>query len=153
MTGSDPAGLAARFVALTLPKPAWTHAAHLTVGAWHVERYGAADALTRLRDGIRRLNESHGSRNSDTSGYHETITAAYVTLLAAYLARCSPELALPARVDRLLAGPLAARDMLFTFYSRERLFSVEARAHWVEPDLAPLHLDALLGSSTETSGT
>jgi len=31
--------------------------------------------------------------------------------------------------------------MLFTFYSRERLQSVEARARWVEPDLAPLRLD------------
>ena len=35
--------------------------------------------------------------------------------------------------------------MLFTFYSRERLQSVEARARWVEPDLAPLRLDAVLG--------
>ena len=142
---SDPDGLAARFARLTLPKGEWTHAAHLTVGAWHVDRYGAAEALTRLRDGIRRLNESHGTSNTATSGYHETITAAYVTLLAAYLAACPPELALPARVDRLLAGPLAARDMLFTFYTRERLMSVEARARWIEPDLAPLRLDAVLG--------
>jgi hypothetical protein len=145
---ADPDALAARFAALTLPKDEWTHAAHLTVGAWHVDRYGATDALTRLRDGIRRLNESHGNDNTATAGYHETITAAYVTLLAAYLAACSPALPLAARVDRLLAGPLAARDMLFTFYSRERLLSVDARARWVEPDLAPLHLDALLGATS-----
>ena len=139
----DPGGLAARFTALTLPKEEWTHAAHLTVGSWHVDRYGAAEALTRLRDGIRRLNESHGNVNTPTSGYHETITAAYVTLLAAYLDGCPPGLSLAARVEQLLAGPLAARDMLFTFYSRERLLSVDARAGWIEPDLAPLHLDAI----------
>lgn len=136
--------LAARFTTLTLPKEEWTHAAHLTVGAWHVDRYGAAEALTRLRSGIRRLNESHGHVNTATAGYHETITAAYVTLLAAYLAARAPDLPLDACVERLLAGPLAARDMLFTFYSRERLLSVEARAQWVEPDLAPLRLDAVL---------
>ena len=136
----DPAALASRFAELTLPKEEWTHAAHLTVGVWHVDRYGAAEALTRLRSGIRRLNESHGNVNTPTSGYHETITAAYVTLLAAYLDACPPGLSLAARVERLLAGPLAARDMLFTFYSRERLLSIDARAEWVEPDLGPLRL-------------
>jgi hypothetical protein len=141
---SDPDRLAARFEGLTLPKEEWTHVAHLTVGAWHVDRYGAADALTRLRDGIRQLNESHGNVNTETAGYHETITAAYVTLIAAFLAACPPGLPLAARVDRLLTGPLAARDMLFTFYSRERLMSVEARAQWIEPDLAPLRLSAVV---------
>ena len=136
----DPAALASRFAELMLPKDEWTHAAHLTVGLWHVDRYGAAEALTRLRSGIRRLNESHGNVNTSTSGYHETITAAYVTLLAAYLEACPPGLSLAARVERLLAGPLAARDMLFTFYSRERLMSIDARAQWVEPDLGPLRL-------------
>jgi hypothetical protein len=136
----DPAALASRFAELMLPKDEWTHAAHLTVGLWHVDRYGAAEALTRLRSGIRRLNESHGNVNTSTSGYHETITAAYVTLLAAYLEACPPGLSLAARVERLLAGPLAARDTLFTFYSRERLMSIDARAQWVEPDLGPLRL-------------
>ena len=140
----DPAALASRFIALTLPKEEWTHAAHLTVGLWHVDRHGAAEALPRLRDGIRRLNESHGNVNTPTSGYHETITAAYVTLLAAYLDACPPGLPLAARVARLLAGPLAARDMLFTFYSRDHLMSNEARARWVDPDLGPLRLDAVV---------
>ena len=75
-SATDPDAVAARFAALTLPKHEWTHAAHLTVGVWHVDRYGAADALTRLRAGIRRLNESHGNVNTPASGYHETITAA-----------------------------------------------------------------------------
>ena len=137
----DAAALASRFAALTLPKEEWTHAAHLTVGAWHVDRHGPVEALARLRDGIRRLNESHGNVNTATDGYHETITAAYVTLIAAYLEARPPGLTLDACVERLLASPLAARDMLFAFYSRERLRSVEARARWVEPDLAPLRLD------------
>jgi len=144
VTSADADALAARFTALTLPKEEWTHAAHLTVGAWHVDRYGAVEALLLLRHGIRRLNESHGGVNTATDGYHETITAAYVTLLAAYLEACPPGLPLDACVERLLAGPLAARDMLFTFYSRERLQGVEARARWVEPDLASLRLEAVL---------
>jgi hypothetical protein len=115
------------------------------VGAWHVDRYGADEALMRLRDGIRRLNVSIGGANTPSSGYHETITAAYVRLLAAYLDACPPGLPLAAGVDRLLASPFGERDMLLAFYSRERLLSADARAHWVDPDLAPLRLETALG--------
>ena len=129
---------AARFVGCTLSRDEWTHQAHLMVGAWHVHRYGPEGALTRLRSGIRRLNESFGGVNSATNGYHETITRAYVQLLSQFLEGCPGELTLPERVERLLASRLADRNVLFTFYSRERLMSIAARAVWVEPDLTPL---------------
>lgn len=41
-------------------------------------------------------------------------------------------------VAALLAGPLAARDVLARHYSKQILFSPVARRGWVEPDLAPL---------------
>lgn len=140
--GDEAIALGPRFEACDIPAKSWTHAAHLSVGLWHVDRYGRADALARMRTGIRRLNESHGGVNSATAGYHETITVAYVELLAQFLDRCEDGEPLSAAVTRLLAGPLAARSVLLTFYSRERLMSVEARASWVEPDLAPLSLPA-----------
>jgi hypothetical protein len=129
---------AERFAAAAIPKAEWTRAAHLAIGAWHVARFGPDEALPRLRAGIRRLNESNGTPNTETAGYHETITAAYVRLLAAFLAACPPDMPLAARVDRLLAGPLGARDVLLRFYTRATLTSARARAEWVEPDLAPL---------------
>ncbi|HEY9467245.1 MAG TPA: hypothetical protein VIR54_29335 [Vicinamibacterales bacterium] len=134
--------LAVRFQQCAVPAKEWTHAAHLVVGLWHVDRYGVAEALARLRNGIRRLNESHGGVNSTTNGYHETITAAYVRLLSQYLDRCHTDMALEMRAFDLLAGPLAARDMLFTFYSRDRLMSRAARFEWLEPDLAPVDVEA-----------
>jgi len=39
---------------------------------------------------------------------------------------------------RLLATPFGDKAWPLTFWSRERLFSVEARRGWVAPDLAPL---------------
>jgi adenylate kinase family enzyme len=136
--GDDALALGTRFEACAIPPRAWTHAAHLTVGLWHVDRYGPEAALARLRTGIRRLNESHGGVNSETRGYHETITAAYVTLLAQFLGLRGNGESLGRSVTRLLEGPLAARDMLLRFYSRDRLMSTTARAEWIEPDLAPL---------------
>jgi hypothetical protein len=138
--------LAARFQSCTLAKTEWTHQAHLVVGLWHVHRYGAEEALTRLRGGIKRLNESLGGVNTTTNGYHETITVAYVTLLAQYLEYGPPDLTLADRVVQLLESPLADRNALFTFYSRERLMSVPARMGQVEPDLAPLTCAMLVAS-------
>jgi adenylate kinase family enzyme len=136
--------LGVRFEACAIPATEWTHAAHLVVGLWHVDRYGVEDALRRLRSGIRRLNESHGGVNSETNGYHETITAVYVQLLAQSLESSQSDMSLDMRAIELLAGPLAARDMLFTFYSRERLMSTTARLGWVEPDLAPVNVSDVL---------
>ena len=130
--------LVARFIAGTIPHAEWTHGAHLMVGTWHVHQYGPEEALGRLRVGIRALNDAHGTPNSATSGYHETVTRAYVRLLAEFLAGCPAEMPLTERVARVLAGPLAVKDVLARFYSRARLMSAEARAAWVEPDLAPL---------------
>jgi adenylate kinase family enzyme len=132
--------LAARFQRCAVPAKEWTHAAHLVVGLWHVCRYGAEDALVRLRTGIRRLNESHGGVNSTTNGYHETITAAYVQLLAEYLDRCGSDMPLEMQAFALLSGPLAERDLLLTFYSRDRLMSTTARLEKVEPDRAPVNV-------------
>ena len=78
-----------------------------------------------------------------TDGYHETITAAYVELLAQSLESRQDGKSSGEAVVRLLEGALAARDILLTFYSRERLMSPRARAEWVEPDLGPLRVAAV----------
>jgi hypothetical protein len=130
--------LVARFRNRTLPKARWNHTAHLAVGLWHVRRHGPERALGRLRRGITRLNEAHGTPNSDDSGYHETITRAYVALLATYVATAPEGRSTAECVRGLLATPLASKDALFTCYSRERLLSVAARRAWVEPDLHAL---------------
>ncbi len=152
MTGGRALGdLVEAFLAGTLPRAEWTHEAHLRVGAWHVQHHGADGALPLLRERIRRLNDRHGTVNSATSGYHETITAAYARLIADFFSASASESAsavagegidLEARVAALLASPLADRAALFRFWSRERLLSPEARAAWLPPDLAPLRWPA-----------
>jgi len=137
MTAAELDALAARFVAAAIPRGEWTHEAHLIVGAWHVDQFGADAALARLREGIRRLNEANGVANTPTGGYHETITAAYVRLLAAALAA---DAAAPfaTRISAVLASPLADRAALARHYSPELLMSPRARAEVVAPDREPL---------------
>lgn len=132
--------LVAGFRDRTLPKVAWTHRTHLAVGTWHVWHYGPAEALRRLRVGIRQLNDAHGTPNMDTSGYHETMTRAYVSLISKALSAQPGNTALAQCAQALLASPLAAKDALLIYYSKELLMSVAARRDWREPDQNALDL-------------
>lgn len=121
------------FEACTLPKVRWTHQAHLVVALWYLTHHAPADALDIVRRRIRAYNEAVGTANTDTGGYHETLTRLYLRGVAAHVAAHSKE-SLPVCVVALLQSPLASRDWPLRFYSSERLFSVAARRHWLEPD-------------------
>jgi hypothetical protein len=129
--------LIARFQNATLPAAEWTHQAHLVTGLWHVSLFNETDALNHVRQGILRLNTAHGTPNTDTRGYHETITRAYLVLLAGF-ARDHADVHGAARAQALLRSPLTQRDALLHYYSTDRLMSVAARRDWVEPDLRGL---------------
>jgi hypothetical protein len=130
--------LAAEFEAAAIPAAAWTHHAHLRVGAILIHRQGKDAALELLREGIRRLNAAHGTVDSDTRGYHETITRCYVHFIDQFLRSCPREMTFDRRVEELLRSALASRDFLLRYYARETLMSPEARRGWVAPDLQPL---------------
>lgn len=113
-----------------LPKPAWTHAAHVAVGACYAVRFGA-DAFVHTKAGILRHNEAVGTANTDTSGYHETLTRFWVDVLAAVTAGLDDEWrAACVAVDRF-GG---VRDYHAQFYGVDVVRSVEARRTWVPPD-------------------
>jgi hypothetical protein len=86
---------------------------------------------------IRAYNEVTGVENTDTGGYHETITQASLRGARAFIA-AHEAASLHVLVNDLLVSPLGDPDWLFTYWSRGRLFSVEARRVWVDPDLRAL---------------
>ena len=124
-------------LARTLPRPEWTHEAHLAACLWLLRERPDIDAPAELPSIIASYNEAVGGENTDTAGYHETITQAYIRLIGAYFAAHDRGQPLVDMVNALLASPLGHRDALLAHYSRDRLFSVEARKRWMEPDLAP----------------
>lgn len=121
-----------------LPYAKWTHQAHLVVGVWYLSHYGLNEAIRRLRKGIRRYNVACGISNSDTSGYHETITCFYLRVIRRFLERRPSGEALHTVANALSHGPLASTSLPLEFYTRERLFSLAARRGWLEPDLKSL---------------
>jgi hypothetical protein len=113
------------------------HLAHVRV-AWVYlwEAASTEDALPRMRQAIRRFAEAAGVSHK----YHETITVLWMRLLAGVKARgATGELA-----EVLHAYPaLADKELPLHYYSREVLFSEEARARWIEPDCRPLDPEIL----------
>ena len=125
-------------VARTLTKPEWTHEAHLAATTYLLSRRPDIDLDKELPDIIRRFNESVGGVNSDTEGYHETITRVFLHGVRLFLEEADPREPLHELVNELLLSPMGRRDWPLRFYSGERLFSVEARRHFIPPDVAAL---------------
>ena len=137
MTESAIERTAAGVLDLTHPYTEWTHAAHFACALWLLRhpdvlrRHGGIGAI------IRRYNEAVGVRNTDTSGYHATITEASLRAAAVFLA-AGADAPLAPVLAGLLASPLGQSRWLLAHWSEARLMSVEARRAWCEPDLAPL---------------
>ena len=125
------------FEARRLPKARWTHEAHLVAGFWYTWCLERSAALDAIRAYIRAHNEAVGTPNTDMSGYHETITRLYMSAIARHISDHS-EASFEDALSSLLVSPLADRDWPLRYYSRERLFSAEARGRWVEPDVSQL---------------
>src|SRR4051812_25703423 len=124
-------------LARTLARPEWTHEAHLAACLWLIVERPDILPERDLPDIIRRFNESVGGVNDQTQGYHETITQWFIRTIRAFLPTIPTDLPLVGKVNALLLAPEGRRDWPLRFYSRERLFSVEARLGWCEPDLGP----------------
>jgi hypothetical protein len=134
VTKEEIAAFVAAFEAGRLPKARWTHGAHLLTGAWYVHQLGEAAATDKMRLCVRRYNEAVGGKNTDTSGYHETITVLWIKLLSKLLDESQP-------IGRAEFACLAVkrfetdRGILQRYYDFDLVNSVEARRHWVPPTI------------------
>jgi hypothetical protein len=125
-------------LARTVRRAEWTHEAHLAATTYLLLRRPDVDLDRELARIIRRYNESVGGVNSDSEGYHETITRVFLHGVRLFLAEADTREPLHDLVNQLLLSPMGRRDWPLRFYSPERLFSVEARRGFVPPDLAAL---------------
>ncbi len=89
-----------------------------------------------MRVGIVRLNAAHALVETVTRGYHETITRAWLAHVGA-LTREHPRFESSAALFDAL-GDRVAQSALLTYYTRDRLLSLAARARFLEPDLTAL---------------
>src|SRR5437899_10233741 len=73
-------------LARSLPRADWTHEAHLAATTYLLTRRPDVDIDTALPGIIRAYNKSVGGVNSDSEGYHETITRVFLSGVRLFLA-------------------------------------------------------------------
>lgn len=129
----SPADLLLReqFESKTLPNEAFRHREHVRLTWIYLTLEPPDQVAARLCRSLLELATSHGKAER----FHHTLTVAWVRIIE-FERRSNPD----APFDTLVAArpSLLNTDTPLSYYSRERLYSDEARARWVEPNLQPL---------------
>ena len=122
------------FEAATISREAWKHAEHLTVALYYITHHDLETATDKMRAGI--FNLLTTGFNVDLSKempYHETLTVFWMRTVADFNTSKNGD----SLVEK--ANELTERfdkDYPLRFYTREFLFSDEARARFVEGNLS-----------------
>jgi hypothetical protein len=124
-----------RFIAAfedgTWPVADWKHSHHLVMAACYVFQYGRDEALRRARGYIARYNEAQGGKNTEDSGYHETLTVFWMDAVTNAIPSGKSRVEAVRHVVELLAPQ---RDLWRDYYSFDVIQSREARATYIAPD-------------------
>lgn len=114
----------------TFPFSLWTHETHVRMAWLYLSRHDYLEAIAKIRRGIQR----YAGANGKAHGYHETLTVAWARIVLSRLG--------PRTFEKFKAANAElfdrASDPILRHYRRETIDALEARAAFVEPDLAPL---------------
>lgn len=117
----------------TLPKAAWTHAAHVAVCAAEAWPDVPLEALAaRMKAGILAYNTAVGTANTTTSGYHETLTWFWCEVVLAHR-DAQPQATRLAAVRSAVEAYGEARGLHAASFDFDVVRDVSARAVRVRP--------------------
>ena len=117
-----------------MDKETWTHEMHLIMGHAMIVRFGR-NALPAMRERILRHNEAVGIINSDSTGYHETLTVYWLWLIRNFMLDKNLTAFDEVTIDELVfEESLAKRNDWLKFYKEETIKSVAARRGFVAPE-------------------
>jgi hypothetical protein len=120
------------FEAAKLPREKWRHAEHLTMAMHYAIHNDFDESLNKMRSGILKLNDFHGVVTTPERGYHETLTVIWTRAVFDFV-KANPNKNLVELANKIIER--FDKNYPLKFYSRELLFSVEARFRFVEADL------------------
>ncbi len=115
----------------TISRDAWKHAEHLTVALHYLSLYDIETAAEKMRTGIFKLLGAFGVDLTKEMPYHETLTIFWMRTVAEFNASKNGSSLLEKANDLIATYD---KDYPLRFYSREYLFSDQARASFVEGD-------------------
>lgn len=116
----------------TIGRDDWKHAEHLVVALCYLKGSTLDEATGKMRSGILNLLRAFKVDLNKEMPYHETITVFWMRTAYAYMLM-NEHLSFVEKANGLCE--LYDKDHPLKFYSRELLFSDEARARFIDPDL------------------
>ena len=111
----------------TLPAAEFTHRAHVRAGFLYLRRYDFPGACVAMKRAIQRF----AVRLGKATLYHETMTIAYLALIAERLADEPPTISFDAFIERY--PELLSVEYFRRYYPAGELDAPEARATFVLP--------------------
>jgi hypothetical protein len=124
------------FETRTFPFDQWHHDAHIKVAYLYLRRHPLKEAIEKMRAGIKAYNAAHKVPEGPDRGYHDTVTVAWLRLVHLTLCEYGPAESAACFYEQ--HPELSQKKVLRLFYSRGLIMSPQAKAAFVEPDLAPL---------------
>jgi hypothetical protein len=123
------------FETATIEREKWRHAEHLIVANYYLTNSDSlSDAYNKMRGGIFNLLKAFGVDLSKEMPYHETLTMFWMKTVDEFRNTKNGYSMLD--ICNELTGKFD-KEYPLRFYSRDLLFSDEARARFVEADIAP----------------
>jgi hypothetical protein len=123
-----------RFESANWPYEAWHHRQHIKVAYLYLRKYPFAQAQAHIREKIKAYNAAKQLPDSLLSGYHDTMTQAWMHLV--YFALCESGAAENADAFYEQHPELWGKKILRFFYS-EIFITPEAKANFIPPDRTP----------------
>ena len=121
------------FEACTFPPAEFNHRAHIRLAYVYLVEHDTDAAHQLMRGALLSFLEHHGI---DVAKYHETITRAWIMAVRHFMENTSDSESSDIFIEK---NPrMLDSKIMMTHYSAEVLFSCEARAKFVEPNLAPI---------------
>jgi hypothetical protein len=108
------------------------HREHLRLAWLVIERHGPELAAEIVGDGLRRMAAAQGQ----SVLYNDTMTRFWIRLVVHVRNVKGPLVGFDGAIE--LVPMLLDKGLPFRHWSRELMFSAEARERWVEPDLLPM---------------
>jgi len=121
------------FESATISRDKWKHAEHLTMALHYLTLHDIDTATAKMREGIFKLLNVFEVDLSKEMPYHETMTVFWMRTVAEFNASADG-VSLLEKANELVDK--FDKEYPMKFYSRKLLFSDEARAAFVEPDLS-----------------
>jgi hypothetical protein len=116
-----------------LKPEAFDHRGHIRLAYAYLAEAESDTALASLRSALQAFLRHHGI---PPTKYHETLTRAWILAVRHFMATSPPA----GSSDEFIAGNPGLLDskIMMTHYSTDLLFSEEARARFLEPNLDPI---------------